>query len=183
MKQKTPFEAIVQRHGPTVWRMCRAVLGAGPDAEDAWAETFVAVLEGWDALAEDTNVEAWLVRVAQRKSIDVLRSAARRAEPMASTPEATSPHNTAVGPETAPDPADLALARERNAMVWKAVDDLPERQRLAVAYHHLGGLPHDEVARVIGGTPEAVRRASSDGIRKLRLRILSRDGDGPVPQE
>ncbi len=143
----------------------------------------MAVLKGWDALPEDANVEAWLVRVAQRKAIDVLRAAARRAEPMASTPDATSPYNTAVGPEAVPDPADLAIDRERNRMVWKAVDELPERQRLAVAYHHLGGLPHDEVARVIGGTPEAVRRASSAGMRRLRFRMLSRDGDGPVAQE
>ncbi|MPM80228.1 hypothetical protein SDC9_127275 [bioreactor metagenome] len=45
---------------------------------------------------------------------------------------------------------------------------LPQRQRLAVAYHWFGGLSHAETAELIGGTPEAVRRAASDGIRSLR---------------
>ena len=50
----------------------------------------------------------------------------------------------------------------------KALAQLPERQRLAVVYHYLGDLPYAEVAGVIGGTPEAVRRAAADGIAKLR---------------
>ena len=45
---------------------------------------------------------------------------------------------------------------------------LPERQRLAVAYHYLGGLPHAETAELIGGSAQAVRRAAADGIKNLR---------------
>lgn len=52
--------------------------------------------------------------------------------------------------------------------VWASVAALPERQRLAIAYHYLGGLPHTETAQLIGGTAEAVRRAAADGIRALR---------------
>jgi RNA polymerase sigma factor (sigma-70 family) len=48
------------------------------------------------------------------------------------------------------------------------LERLPERQRLAVIYHYLGDLPYAEVAAVIGGTPEAARRAAADGIAKLR---------------
>jgi DNA-directed RNA polymerase specialized sigma24 family protein len=54
--------------------------------------------------------------------------------------------------------------------VWTAVAALPERQRLAIAYHYLGGLRHTETAELIGSTPEAVRRAAADGLRTLRDR-------------
>ncbi|MDN5573005.1 MAG: sigma-70 region 4 domain-containing protein, partial [Micrococcales bacterium] len=53
--------------------------------------------------------------------------------------------------------------------VWTAVAALPQRQRLAIAYHYLGGLPHAETARIIGGSADAVRRAASDGLKNLRL--------------
>lgn len=179
MNQKIPLETIVRRHGPTVWRVCRAVLGPGQDAEDAWAETFVAALTVWEGLPPETNVEAWLVRVARNKALDVVRSSARRAAPTASPPESTT-HDDA-GPRTGIDPADAAVTREREDMLWVAVDALPERQRLAVAYHHLGGLPHEEVAGIIGGTPAAVRRASSDGMRALRRRLgASGKADDPL---
>jgi len=148
---KRPFEAVVAEHGAMVLRVCRAVLG-GADAEDAWSETFLAALKAYPELPADANVEAWLVTVAHRKAIDVVRAAARRAMPVAEVPEGSS--------APAADGRDMDLAA--------AVAGLPRRQREAVAYHYLGGLPYQEVADVIGGTAEAARRAAADGIAKLR---------------
>jgi RNA polymerase sigma factor (sigma-70 family) len=148
---KRPFEAVVAEHGAMVLRVCRAVLG-GADAEDAWSETFLAALKAYPELPDDANVEAWLVTVAHRKAIDVARAAARRAVPVGELPESSSAPGA--------DGRDLDLAA--------AVAGLPRRQRQAVAYHYLGGLPYQEVADVIGGTAEAARRAAADGIAKLR---------------
>ena len=156
MTMKQPVEQAVNIHGPTVLRVCRAVLGPSADAEDAWSETFLAALRSWPELDEDTNVEAWLVRVAHRKAIDVTRARARHAIPTDELPERHSRSG---------DPG----ADDRD--VWRAVAALPERQRLAVAYHYFGGLPHAETAELIGGTPAAVRRAAADGIKNLRRTI------------
>lgn len=152
---RSPFDRAVQAHGATVLRVCRASLGTNADAEDAWSETFLAALRAWPDLADDTNVEAWLVRVAQRKCIDVIRLRARTAIPVAQLPERVS----ATG-----------LPGARDLDLWDAVAALPERQRLAVTAHHLGGLAHAETAELIGGTPDAARRACADGIRTLRRR-------------
>ncbi len=154
MTMRRPFEQAVEQHGETVLRVCRAVLGPGPDADDAWSETFLAALKSWPELPEDTNVEAWLVRVAQRKAIDVTRTRARQAVPTDGLPEDTTPPSGDPGND--------------GRWVWTAVADLPERQRLAIAYHYLGGLPHAETAELIGGSADAVRRAAADGIKSLR---------------
>lgn len=150
----TPFENAIDAHGPTVLRVCRAVLGMTPDADDAWSETFLAALRAWPDLPDDTNVEAWLVRVAQRKTVDVIRARSRQPVPVDELPTSTA------GSDGIPHEADPDL--------WSAVAALPERQRLAVAYHYVGGLPHRETAELIGGTTEAVRRAAADGIKRLR---------------
>jgi RNA polymerase sigma factor (sigma-70 family) len=149
----TPFETVVRRHGPTVLRVCRAVVG--PDAaEDAWSETFLAALRAYPDLPEGSNVEAWLVTIAHRKAVDQLRARARRPVPTAQLPERAG--------------ADRAWESE----FWAALRLLPERQRQTVAYHHLAGLPYAEVARIVGSTPEAARRAASDGIAALRRSYL-----------
>lgn len=150
---RDPFEQTVQRHGETVLRVCRAALGPGQDAEDAWSETFLAALRSWPDLVEDTNMEAWLVRVAHRKAIDVTRARARHAIPTEKLPER---------------PARTGIPGGDHDGVWTTVAALPERQRLAVAYHYLGGLPHTETAGLIGGSPDAVRRAAADGLKRLR---------------
>lgn len=151
MNMQEPFERAVEQHGATVLRVCRAVLGPEADADDAWSETFLAAMRAWPELPEDTNVEAWLVRVAKRKAIDLARARSRQAIPTDEPPEG-------------PAPADHPDAEG----LWDAVAALPERQRLAVAYHYLGGLPHAETAELIGSNAEAVRRATADGIKGLR---------------
>jgi RNA polymerase sigma factor (sigma-70 family) len=148
---KRPFEAVVAEYGAMVLRVCRAVLGPA-DADDAWSETFLAALKAYPELPVEANVEAWLVTISRRKAIDVVRAAARRAVPVAEVPESPSAEGA--------DRRDLDLAA--------AVAGLPRRQREAVAYHYLGGLPYQEVAAVIGGTAEAARRAAADGIARLR---------------
>ncbi len=147
-----PFERAVHEHGATVLRVCRVVLGPGADADDAFSETFLSALRKWPELPADTNVEAWLVRVAQRKAVDVIRARAR-AVPTDTVPD----RGSAIGNPGADD-----------AELWDAVAALPERQRLAIAYHFLGGLPHAETAGLISGTPDSVRRAAADGIKTLR---------------
>lgn len=155
-----PFDEVVRRHGATVLRVCRAALGPGPDADDAWSETFLSALRAWPTPVD--NVEAWLVRIAQRRTIDVIRARERRPVP------ATEPaHSEPAAPPGMADPG---------SEVWAAVAALPERQRLAVAYHWFGGLPHTETAALIGSNPAAVRRAAADGLAALR-RTLSPDGD------
>src|SRR5688572_6340072 len=118
---KRPFEPVVAAHGATVLRVCRAVLGPHTDADDAWSETFLAALSGWPDLADDANVEAWLVTIAHRKAIDVIRSRQRGAIPVGEVPDRVS----TVG---IPGAIDHDL--------WAALARLPDKQRQSVAYHH-----------------------------------------------
>ena len=153
MTGKQPFEAVVAAHGGTVLRVCRAVLGAA-DSDDAWSETFLAAMRAYPGLPADANVEAWLVTIAHRKAIDVTRAAARRAVPVAEVPE------NGAAADASPRGLDGDLA--------DALTRLPARQKQAVAYHYLAGLPYSDVAAILGGSPEAARRAAADGIAKLR---------------
>lgn len=153
MTAKPTFETIVARHGPTVLRVCRAVVGS-PDADDAWSDTFLSAMRAYPDLPADANVEAWLVTIAHRKSIDITRAIARRPIPMA-TPAAKV---TVVDQYRFEPDTELAAAFQR----------LPPKQRQAVAYRYLGGLPYAEVAAIVGGNASAVRRAAADGIATLR---------------
>jgi len=148
--RKQPFGTVVAVHGSTVLRVCRAVLGT-VDADDAWSETFLSAMRAYPDLPADANVEAWLVTIAHRKAIDVTRATSRRAIPVGEPPETV----TALDPEHDPDLAD-ALAR------------LPDKQKQAVAYHYLAGLPYTDVAAILGGSADAARRAAADGIAALR---------------
>jgi DNA-directed RNA polymerase specialized sigma24 family protein len=152
MGMKQPFEKIVESHGGTVLRVCRILL-AGPDADDAWSETFLAALRAYPGLPETANLEAWLVTIAHRKAIDVLRARRRHPVPVKELPE---------GPTT------LGVPGTGDSGLWQAVRELSDKQRQAVAYRYVAGLPYAQIAQILGGTTDAARRAAADGIRNLR---------------
>ncbi|UUO00504.1 sigma-70 family RNA polymerase sigma factor [Mycolicibacterium novocastrense] len=147
-----PFEEVVAEHGATVLRVCRAVVGP-VDAEDAWSETFLSALRAYPQLPGDANVEAWLVTIAHRRALDIGRARSRRPTPTHSMPDRPSPRA---------DPAS------RDPDLWDALARLPAKQRQAVAYHHIAGLPFTEIAELLGNSPDAARRAAADGIKTLR---------------
>ena len=149
---KEPFEKVVGQHGGTVLRVCRVIVGAH-DAEDAWSETFLSAMRAYPDLPDDANAEAWLVRIAHRKSIDVLRARKRQPTPVGQVPES---------------PTALGVPGGRDGDLWQAVAELPEKQRQAVAYHYVAGLAYAEIAEILGGTTDAARRAAADGIKNLR---------------
>jgi RNA polymerase sigma factor (sigma-70 family) len=149
---KQPFEKVVEQHGGTVLRVCRVILGVH-DAEDAWSETFIAAMRAYQDLPDDANAEAWLVTIAHRKAIDVIRSRKRQPAPVGDLPDT---------------PTTLGVPGEGDGDLWQAVAALPDKQRQAVAYHYVAGLAYAEIAAILGGSTDAARRAAADGIRNLR---------------
>ena len=156
---RLPFDSVVREHGTVVLRVCRAVLGV-QDAEDAWSQTFLSALRAYPALPADADVRAWLVTIAHRASIDVLRATARRAESDRPPPEGAVP-----GADAGDDARQL----------WAEVAALPDKQRRAVAYRYFAGLDHRSIAALLGGTEAAARRACSDGLAALRRRLAADD--------
>lgn len=147
-----PFETVVTKYGPTILRVCRAILGPA-SADDAWSETFLSALRAYPRLRPESDVGAWLVTIAHRKAIDQLRAESRRGSSLDDLPQEASPQPTPGSWES-----DL----------WTAVKALPFKQRATVAYHYLAGFSYAEVAEIVGGSPEAARRAAADGMANLR---------------
>ena len=64
-------------------------------------------------------------------------------------------------PDTPDDPV-------QQAVLLRALARLPDKQRRAVVYHHIAGLPFADIAGLLGNSPDAARRAAADGLKTLR---------------
>ena len=148
-----PFEKVVAEHGAAVLRMCRARLSRA-DADDAWSETFLSAMRAYPDLRPDSNVRAWLFTIAHHKAIDQTRKNRRAPLPV------DHQDHEPLGGRGIPEPPDEPLRA--------ALDALTPKQRAAVVYHHLIGLPYAEVGELIGSTEAAARRSAADGIAHLR---------------
>ena len=147
-----PFQALVDEHWRDVARLARALAGPvdGDDvAQRAWEKAFAA----YPKLTSARNLRSWLLTITARCATDLHR---------ARKPQSPLDENlpiTVDGPDAFewPDP-DL----------WRAVKELPERQRVAVTLKYVGDLDHHGVAAALDTTPAASRRLVSDALATLR---------------
>ena len=167
------FEEHRQHLRAVAYRM----LGSNSDAEDAVQDTWLR-LTSTDA-TEVENLGAWLTTVVARVSLNMLRARKHRheepvgdswpgaAEMAAQTPAAGGPG--AISPEPPADPEDEAVLADSVGLALLVVlDTLTPAERLAFVLHDMFAMPFDEVAEVLGRSPEATRQLASRARRRVR---------------
>ncbi|HYL63929.1 MAG TPA: sigma-70 family RNA polymerase sigma factor [Candidatus Methylomirabilis sp.] len=134
------FEDRLAECGPLAYRVARGVLRNGADAEDVAQEALLRAYRQFERLRDRTRFRAWLVRIAFRLALDRARSAKRRdiRETLWSrqAPQASS--------------EDAAAAREFQAHLDRAMDELPRKHRLVLLLAAMEGHSLEEVAAMTG---------------------------------
>ena len=145
-----PFQVLVDTHRVEIYRYLVATAGPG-DADDAFQETWIAALRAYPNLRRADNLRAWLYRIAGNKAVDAHRSRSRRPVPVAAVPE------TGAAAEHTEEPE-----------LWRALSELPPKQRTAVYCRSVLGMPYDELAQLLESSQDAARRSVHEGLKRLR---------------
>jgi len=137
------FEARLVDTSRLAFRVAFSVLRHQQDAEDVAQESLVKAYRHFSRLRDRDRFRSWMVRMAWRAALDRQRANRRR-----------SAHETvvdgsvlaAVAQPTTPGAQD---ARDRAAMLWRAIDDLPEKLRIVVVLASIQGHDLAEVATLL----------------------------------
>ncbi|HZT78368.1 MAG TPA: sigma-70 family RNA polymerase sigma factor [Vicinamibacterales bacterium] len=137
------------------------ILGSLPEAEDAVQETWLRLTRvGGDGL---DNLPAWLRTVVSRVCLDMLRARkARREEALDASPATRLP-STNGDPER-----EAELAGSVGLALLVVLDTLGPAERLAFVLHDMFGVSFDEIARIVGRTPDAARQLASRARRRVQ---------------
>lgn len=135
---------LYRQFAPAVFRFCRRAMPTREDAEDATSEVFAKLrgkLEQYDA---SRSFNAWLYRVAANHCWDMLRR--RRVRQDLETGDVETM------PLEHPDPGQLErLLEERSReQVRKALEQLPNRTRMALTLRYYSDMSYDEIAETLG---------------------------------
>ena len=155
------FRELVERHGARIVGFAGRLLGDRVAAEDVAQDTFLRLWAGaarWRPTG--VGLGPWLHRVALNLCRD--RRARAREQPLDAAPEPVDP---------APSAAGLVHRREVGAAVQRALAELPESQRVAIALCHFQGLRNVEAAEVMDVSIEALESLLARGRRTLREQL------------
>ena len=158
------FEALVVRHGPMVWGVCRRILRDPNDAEDAFQATFLVLARKASSIAHREMVANWLFAVAHKTAV--------RARAMAFRQWSKEQQVVAM-----PEPRSAADEQRDDllALLDQELSRLPRKYRIPVVLCELEGKTHREAASQLGWPVGTVSSRLSRG-RAMLSRRLARPG-------
>ena len=139
------YAELVRRHAQVAVRTA-SMLGAGSDAEDVVQEAFVKAYGGLSRFRDGAAFRPWLLRIVTNETMNLHRSAGRRAARERSAWERTEPLLAA---DTG-DPAAAVLSDERRTELVHGLSRLSEAHRQVVTCRYLLELDEAETATVLG---------------------------------
>ncbi|MDQ3310637.1 MAG: sigma-70 family RNA polymerase sigma factor [Actinomycetota bacterium] len=163
MDRSDALASRFEQHRDQLRAVARRMLGNTAEADDAVQETWLR-LDRSDAATID-NLGGWLTTVVSRVSLDVLRTRASRRE---TSPLAAEPSATNLGAPPIDVEGEAIQADAVGAALLVVLDTLSPAERLAFVLHDLFAVPFEEIAPIVGRTPEATRQLASRARRRVR---------------
>ncbi len=161
-RDECAFAALVERHGPVVLDVARAVLCHAQDAEDVFQASFLVLARNASTIRTRTSIGCWLHGVARRLALKALRARVRRSR------------HEAVPRVAASVPGDDLTWGEVRVLIHDELARLPDALRAPVLLCHLEGLTLDEAAARLELSRSTLRRHLDRARAVLRQRLARR---------
>jgi len=155
---------------PQLRRIAYRMLGTLDEADDAVQESWIRLSRTDDSSVE--NLGAWLTTVVSRVCLDMLRTRRSRGEEFVGSwmPEPI------VAVDGAPTPEEEALIADGVGLaLYVVLETLAPAERLAFVLHDMFALPFDEIAPIVGRTPETARQLASRARKRIQGAKLEPD--------
>jgi len=173
---------IYKRMLPVVYRYVLARVGDTHVAEDVTSETFFAVVEriGETRAHDELTFAAWTLGIARNQVAMHFRHLRSRPETRLDSDAAL----TSLDQRLERDPLEVITVRERWAEVVSALNRLTDEQRSVVLYRCVLGYSAEDVARLLGKQPGAIRALQFRALASLsRFLALAETEASRHPQD
>jgi RNA polymerase sigma-70 factor (ECF subfamily) len=171
---QTALEALMRKYYPRILNFIYRFLGNRQVAEDLTQEVFLKVYKSAFKYTPRSQFQTWLYTIAKNTALNELR---RKRGLFVSTDQTFNSDGNELTKEiadyeTAPD-KDL-MHKEKAAMIRQAIDDLPEKQRMAVILRRFEDFSYAEIAATLKVSDKAVKSLLSRAKLNLKHNLASK---------
>lgn len=154
---ESAFRQLVEQHQKMVVNTCFSLVHDSDDADDLAQEVFIEVYNSINRFRVDAKISTWLYRIAVNKSLNFIRDNKKRKffkkiEDVFSGRNYSDSNNG-----LSSDEPDINLQeKQKAAILHKAIDSLPENQRVAFTLSKYEDLSYKEISDIMGLTLSSV---------------------------
>jgi RNA polymerase sigma factor (sigma-70 family) len=163
------FRWLVEQYRNRVYHTALNIVQDPAEAEDAAQETFIQVFESIERFRHDSSLSTWIYRIAVRKALDKIRKQKTRQRLQQLIPWWM--------PEESKSPGEFhhpgieAEHKEKSAILFNAIQSLPEKQRIAFTLIKVQGMSYEEAMEVLQQNIKAVESLISRAKANLQKRL------------
>src|SRR4030095_13860841 len=143
------FKQIVESWQNMVYNTALGILQNAEDAEDVAQEVFVQVFESIKSFKAESKLSTWLYRITVSKSLDHLRKKKRKKRFAYIQSIFGANNETVVKKPDFHHPGVTLDNKERAAVLFQAISQLPSNQKIAFTLNKLEGLSYQEISEVM----------------------------------
>lgn len=157
-KDENAFRILVEKYQAMVYKACFHILNNYQDAEDVAQDTFVEAYLSIANFRGEAKISTWLYRIAINKSKNLLRK--NRWQALMQRFDKYLPGEKSVTfdkeDRSAHEDMHLFEKSEDQKVLWKAIENLPENQRIAFTLNKYDELSYQEIAEAMQTSLSAV---------------------------
>ena len=155
-KDRQAFKEIVETWQDMVYNTSIGFLQNEEDAEDVAQEVFMQVFESVSSFKEESKLSTWIYRITVSKCLDHLRKKKRKKRFAFIQSLYGKNDRLMIDPPDFFHPGINAENKENAAVLFKAIDQLPETQKTAFLLNKIENLSYREIGEVINSSESAV---------------------------
>jgi RNA polymerase sigma-70 factor (ECF subfamily) len=180
-REPAAFDVLIDRYGPRLYGYFYRVTGRRVDAEDLLQDFFVRLVGTIGQYQHDGRFEPWIFRIATNLVRDRIRRSRSSREvsrgPFGPEDESDPWRNDK--PAEPDRPIDQLEAVEEVNRLGRAIQELPEPERIVILLRHFSQLPFREIADLMGTPLGTALARAHRGLARLR-ELMTTEADGVV---
>lgn len=169
------FAQLVAAYQDRLVSLFHHVLHEQEVAEDLAQEVFLRIYRARQTYMPTARFSTWLFRIANNLASNSRRGRGRRREVALnlrdSGPLGSRPQERLLADKSALMPTRQVARNELQQVVRSALDDLNDRQRMALLLHKFEGMSYAEIGETMELTPAAVKSLLSRARESLRVKL------------
>lgn len=168
------FQILVETYQRMVVNTCLGIVHNKDDAEDLAQDVFLEIFRTAENFRGEAKLSTWLYRIAANRSLNLIRNNKRKRFFQSIEETFTGGGNRAseISENRGDQPDQNITDQQRSDLLHRAIDQLPEKQRIAFTLNKYEELPYQQIAEVMEISLASVESLIHRAKKNLQERLL-----------